>query len=103
MGDQRGFRQSGEPTLENVSSASLLTRSRSLSQAVMSIETLGLDYNKVNPVGGAIAFGHPLGATGARQIATALSEAKRSGAKIIGTSMCIGSGMGMASLIVNEQ
>ncbi|ORY88657.1 Thiolase, N-terminal domain-domain-containing protein [Leucosporidium creatinivorum] len=73
------------------------------SQAVMSIETLGLDYAKVNPVGGAIAFGHPLGATGARQIATALSEAKRSGAKIIGTSMCIGSGMGMASIIVNEQ
>ncbi|GAA6064380.1 hypothetical protein JCM10212_000489 [Sporobolomyces blumeae] len=73
------------------------------SQAVMSIEHLGLDYDKVNPVGGAIAFGHPLGATGARQIATALSEAKRSGAKIIATSMCIGSGMGAASIIVNEQ
>ncbi|GAA5856440.1 hypothetical protein JCM8547_008746 [Rhodosporidiobolus lusitaniae] len=73
------------------------------SQAVMSIEHLGLDYAKVNPNGGAIAFGHPLGATGARQIATALSEAKRSGAKVICTSMCIGSGMGAASLIVNEQ
>ncbi|GAA5839225.1 hypothetical protein JCM5353_008542 [Sporobolomyces roseus] len=73
------------------------------SQAVMSVDTLGLDYAKVNPSGGAIALGHPLGATGARQIATALSEAKRSGAKIIGTSMCIGSGMGAASLIVNEQ
>ncbi|CEQ43212.1 SPOSA6832_05119, partial [Sporobolomyces salmonicolor] len=73
------------------------------SQAVMSVDTLGLDYAKVNPNGGAIAMGHPLGATGARQIATALSEAKRSGAKIIGTSMCIGSGMGAASIIVNEQ
>lgn len=52
----------------------------------MSVDTLGLDYAKVNPSGGAIALGHPLGATGARQIATALSEAKRSGAKIIGTS-----------------
>ena len=58
----------------------------------MSVDTLGLDYNKVNPNGGAIAFGHPLGATGARQFATALAEAKRSGAKTIVTSMCIGSG-----------
>ncbi|GAA5830531.1 hypothetical protein JCM11251_002504 [Rhodosporidiobolus azoricus] len=73
------------------------------SQAVMSIEHLGLDYAKINPNGGAIALGHPLGCTGARQIATALSEAKRSGAKIIGTSMCIGSGMGAASIFVNEQ
>ncbi|GJN87723.1 hypothetical protein Rhopal_000678-T1 [Rhodotorula paludigena] len=67
------------------------------SQAVMSIEHLGLDYKKVNPNGGAIALG------GARQIATALSEAKRSGAKIICTSMCIGSGMGAASIFINEQ
>ena len=52
---------------------------------------------------GAIALGHPLGATGSRQIATALAEAKRTGAKLIVTSMCIGTGMGMASLIVNEQ
>ncbi|WFD28050.1 acetyl-CoA C-acyltransferase [Malassezia nana] len=73
------------------------------SQALFSIEHIGLPLAKVNPVGGAIALGHPLGATGSRQIATALSEAKRSGAKLIVTSMCIGTGMGMASLIVNEQ
>ncbi|KAK4049726.1 3-ketoacyl-CoA thiolase with broad chain length specificity [Microbotryomycetes sp. JL201] len=73
------------------------------SQAVMSIEHLKLDYNKINPNGGAIAFGHPLGCTGARQIATALSEAKRSGAKVIVSSMCIGSGMGAAAVFVNEQ
>ncbi|KAJ9100915.1 3-ketoacyl-CoA thiolase with broad chain length specificity [Naganishia adeliensis] len=73
------------------------------SQAIMSIDTLGLPYSKVNPVGGAIALGHPLGCTGARQIATALSEAKRENKKVIVTSMCIGSGMGMASVIVNEQ
>ncbi|EPQ28562.1 uncharacterized protein PFL1_03866 [Pseudozyma flocculosa PF-1] len=73
------------------------------SQAVMSIEHVGLDYKKVNPVGGAIAMGHPLGCTGSRQIATALAEAKRRGGKqLIVTSMCIGSGMGMASLIVAE-
>lgn len=73
------------------------------SQALFSVEKLGLDLAKVNPVGGAIALGHPLGATGSRQIATALAEAKRSGQKFIVTSMCIGTGMGMAALIVNEQ
>jgi len=73
------------------------------SQAVMSIQHIGLPYEKVNPVGGAIAFGHPLGATGARQIATAMAQAKREGSKIIVTSMCIGSGMGMAAVFVNEQ
>lgn len=72
------------------------------SQALFSIEHLGLDTKKVNPVGGAIAMGHPLGATGARQIATALAEAKRQGGKkIIVTSMCVGTGMGCASVIVS--
>lgn len=60
------------------------------SQAVMSIKHIGIPFEKVNPVGGAIAFGHPLGATGARQIATALSECKRNGQKVFVTSMCIG-------------
>ena len=57
----------------------------------------------MNPVGGAIAIGHPLGCTGSRQIATALAEAKRENKKFIVTSMCIGTGMGMAALIINEQ
>ncbi|KAJ5247121.1 hypothetical protein N7468_002104 [Penicillium chermesinum] len=57
----------------------------------------------VNPRGGAIALGHPLGATGARQIATILSEARRTKKKILVTSMCIGTGQGMAGLFVNEQ
>ncbi|KAK9466204.1 Thiolase, N-terminal domain-containing protein [Lipomyces arxii] len=72
------------------------------SQALFSIQDVGIDINKVNPNGGAIAFGHPLGATGARQIATLLSELKRSGKKIGVTSMCIGTGMGAASVIVAE-
>lgn len=58
---------------------------------------------KMNPKGGAIALGHPLGATGARQIVTGLSECRRTGKKILLTSMCIGTGMGMAGLFVNEQ
>ncbi|KAG0093063.1 3-ketoacyl-CoA thiolase with broad chain length specificity [Podila epicladia] len=72
------------------------------SQAVMSIEHLNLDINKVNPLGGAIAMGHPLGATGARQIATMLPEMKRQGAKLGCTSMCIGTGMGMACILERE-
>ncbi|KAK5109618.1 hypothetical protein LTR62_006855 [Meristemomyces frigidus] len=66
-------------------------------------DTLKLDYKKMNPRGGAIALGHPLGCTGARQIVTGLSECRRQKAKILLTSMCIGTGMGMAGLFVNEQ
>ncbi|ODO00330.1 hypothetical protein I350_06963 [Cryptococcus amylolentus CBS 6273] len=73
------------------------------SQAVMSIQHLHIPFDIVNPNGGAIAMGHPLGCTGARQIATALSEAKREKKKVFVTSMCIGSGMGMAAVFVNEQ
>jgi len=73
------------------------------SQAIMSIDHIGIDFAKVNPVGGAIAMGHPLGATGARQIATGFAEAKREKKKVFVTSMCIGTGMGMAAVFVNEQ
>lgn len=72
------------------------------SQALYSIKAVGIDINKVNPKGGAIALGHPLGATGARQVSTLLTELKRTGKKIGVTSMCIGSGMGAASVIVRE-
>lgn len=70
---------------------------------VYTLEKLGLDPKKVNVNGGAIALGHPLGTTGARQIATILNEARRSKDKILVTSMCIGTGMGAACLLVNEQ
>ncbi|PVU92674.1 hypothetical protein BB561_003693 [Smittium simulii] len=72
------------------------------SQAVYCIEKLGIDINKVNPKGGAIAFGHPLGATGARQVSTLLTELRRTGKKIGATSMCIGSGMGMCAIFEAE-
>ncbi|KAH0562100.1 hypothetical protein GP486_003205 [Trichoglossum hirsutum] len=72
------------------------------SMAVYCIKVLGLDHAKVNPRGGAIALGHPLGATGTRQICTGLSEARRQKKKILMTSMCIGTGQGMAGLFVNE-
>ncbi|KAJ3122094.1 3-ketoacyl-CoA thiolase, peroxisomal [Nowakowskiella sp. JEL0407] len=72
------------------------------SQAVYCVETLGIDMNKVNPKGGAIAIGHPLGCTGARQIATILPELERQGKKIGVISMCIGSGMGAAAVVERE-
>ncbi|KAK3323126.1 3-ketoacyl-CoA thiolase [Cercophora scortea] len=73
------------------------------SMAVYCRNKLEIDPAKLNPRGGAIALGHPLGATGARQIVTGLSECRATGKKVLLTSMCIGTGMGMAGLFVNEQ
>lgn len=73
------------------------------SQALWSVRKLGIPDNKVNVHGGAIALGHPLGCTGARQIATGLNIAKQYNARVFVTSMCIGSGMGMAAVFVSEQ
>ena len=73
------------------------------SMAVYCLNTLKIDHAKLNIRGGAIALGHPLGCTGARQIATGLSECRRQKKKILLTSMCIGTGQGMAGLFVNEQ
>lgn len=72
------------------------------SQSLYCIRKLGIDENRVNPKGGAIALGHPLGATGGRQLATLLPELERQGQQLGVISMCIGTGMGMASLIVRE-
>merc|ERR1712093_393628 len=73
------------------------------SMAVYCKDVLKIPHEKMNIRGGAIALGHPLGATGARQIVTGLSEARRQKKKILLTSMCIGTGQGMAGLFVNEQ
>merc|ERR1719420_1143714 len=73
------------------------------SQAVMTVEHLKIPKEKLNPKGGAIALGHPLGCTGARQIATLLPELKRTGKKLGMVSMCIGTGMGAAGIIESEQ
>jgi len=73
------------------------------SQAIFSVQHLGIPFERVNLNGGAIAMGHPLGCTGARQVATGLNIAKQTGGKVFVTSMCIGSGMGMAAVFVSEQ
>ena len=72
------------------------------SQCLYCVNELGIDVKKVNPKGGAIAFGHPLGVTGARQVSTLLTELRRTGQKVGVTSMCIGTGMGMAAVWVAE-
>merc|ERR1711964_423680 len=68
------------------------------SQALWSAEELGIPREKVNPLGGAIALGHPLGCTGARQIATLLHAMRRKQQRFGCVSMCIGTGMGMAAI-----
>mmetsp|Transcript_56984 Transcript_56984/g.105361 ORF Transcript_56984/g.105361 Transcript_56984/m.105361 type:complete len:427 (-) Transcript_56984:127-1407(-) len=73
------------------------------SQATMSVDHLKIPAAKVNPKGGAIALGHPLGCTGARQIATLLPELKRTGKRLGVVSMCIGTGMGAAGVFESEQ
>jgi len=72
------------------------------SQATWCMEELGLDATKVNPNGGAIALGHPLGCTGARMIATLLPELHRRRARYGVVSMCVGTGMGAAAVIEAE-
>lgn len=72
------------------------------SQCTYSIKQLGIDNNKVNPNGGAIALGHPLGCTGARLVADILPELKRQNGRYGVVSMCIGSGMGAAAVIERE-
>lgn len=67
-------------------------------QTIYVVRELGLDENKVNVNGGAIALGHPLGCTGAKLTATLLHEMKRRGARWGLVTMCIGGGMGAAGV-----
>jgi len=72
------------------------------SQATYCANELKIPSEKINPKGGAIALGHPLGCTGARQFATLMTELKRTGKKLGVISMCIGTGMGAAVVIERE-
>lgn len=67
-------------------------------QALAVIRHLGFDPNKINPTGGAIALGHPLGATGAKLVATLAHGMRRDKQKYGIVSMCIGTGMGAAGV-----
>jgi len=68
-------------------------------QSLAVIQQAGLDAAKVNPNGGAIALGHPLGCTGAKLTATILRDLARRGGRYGMVTMCIGGGMGAAGII----
>lgn len=72
-------------------------------QALAVIREVGLDEDKVNVNGGAIALGHPLGCTGAKLTATLLYELRRRGGRYGLCTMCVGGGMGAAGIIENLQ
>lgn len=74
------------------------------SQSLACMRELGLDSGKVNINGGAIAFGHPLGASGARILTTLIHEMKKQGSRYGLATMCIGVGQGIASVVeaINE-
>jgi acetyl-CoA acetyltransferase len=69
------------------------------SQSIACVRELGLDPERVNVDGGAIALGHPLGASGGRLIATLVHGLRRTGGRYGLASMCIGVGQGIATIV----
>ncbi len=72
-------------------------------QSLAVIKEVGLDPERVNPNGGAIALGHPLGCTGAKLTAGIIREMKRRNARYGMVTMCVGGGMGTAGIFENIQ
>src|SRR6201982_3460388 len=70
-------------------------------QSLAVIKEAGLDPDRVNPNGGAIALGHPLGCTGAKLTATIIRELQRRKARYGVVTMCVGGGMGAAGVFEN--
>lgn len=73
------------------------------SQAIECIRQLRMDKGKVNVNGGAIALGHPLGASGARILTTLIYEMKKRGVKYGLATMCVGVGQGIATIVENPE
>ena len=69
------------------------------SVVLLAMEKLGIDHGKVNVNGGAIAMGHPLGATGTILLGTVLDELERRDLNTALITLCIGAGMGTATVI----
>ena len=73
------------------------------SQAVAVVRDLGIPEEKVNVNGGAVALGHPVGATGTILVVKLMNEMKRRGSRYGVVSMCIGGGQGIATVFENLQ
>ena len=71
-------------------------------QSIAVIRKLNLDPAKVNVSGGAIALGHPIGASGARVLVTLIHALRRMGKRLGVASLCIGGGMGIAIVVKTE-
>jgi acetyl-CoA acyltransferase len=72
-------------------------------QALAAIREVGLDLEKTNVNGGAIALGHPMGATGTKLTIQLMSEMRRRGSHYVMVTMCVGGGMGAAGIFENLQ
>src|SRR5215472_15779955 len=68
-------------------------------QSLAVVRSLGIDQEKLNPHGGAIALGHPLGCSGARLIATLLNDLETEGGRLGLATLCVGGGQGLATII----
>jgi acetyl-CoA acetyltransferase family protein len=68
-------------------------------QSLAVVRELGIDENKLNPHGGAIALGHPLGSSGCRLIATLLNDLETSGGRLGMATLCVGGGQGVATIL----
>ncbi len=73
------------------------------SQSLMVLTRSNLDHAKVNPKGGAIALGHPLGASGGRLVTSLLAELRRTGQQVGVATLCCGTGYGKASLVIADE
>ncbi|MSO42450.1 MAG: thiolase family protein [Solirubrobacterales bacterium] len=71
------------------------------SQVLACVETLGIDHERLNVNGGAIAVGHPLGCSGARLMTTLVRELRRRGGRYGIATMCVGVGQGLATVVEN--
>ena len=100
MGPAPAIRKALERAKLDLSDLDLIEINEAFAPQYLACEKqLGLDRNKVNVNGGAIAIGHPLGASGARLVLTLLLELRRRGKKYGVASACIGGGQGIAMIV----
>ncbi len=98
-GGRRDARRSSAPTLSSPIIDIIELNEAFAAQSLAVVRTLGIDEDKLNPHGGAIALGHPLGCSGARLIATLLNDLETEGKRLGLATLCVGGGQGLATII----